>query len=201
MKRILIHIPSTRGLGRSFHSVSNQNIDNGFVDLFVQRYWPPEKENIYGRLEEVFDLAIALAIHGGYDFLFSVDDDIVVPAGGLMRLCENDLPIVSGLYRHRPEHFPDTPIAQRILDPSGPQDSDDRHITTEDLQRAGRLIECTFLSTSVVLIRRDLLPSLEHNMGFDWKMEKRCIEYGVKLYADTTVRCGHIDKTGEPVEV
>lgn len=91
-KRILIAVPTARFIEvETFKSIYDQIIPKGYTVAF--RYFT-------GWDIDLIRNEIARAA-SDYDYLFSVDSDLMFPSDTLRKLLAHDRPIVSGLYIQR----------------------------------------------------------------------------------------------------
>ena len=201
MYKVLLYIPVYRSCAIARAKWHLQK-DKGFeLDLYVMDWTPYPGENAYKNLDEKNELARRIAIIGWYDYLWIVEDDIVLPCNALSRLLEVNADCVVGLYRGRPEHWGTDRLSVRIADPNGPQDADDRPLELKDIPADNPVVRCTGIALGCTLLHRKLFNMLEGVIGRDYEVSKRFQENGVSMLCHTWVRCGHIDKKGEIIEV
>lgn len=134
--------------------------------------------------------------------LFFIDDDVTLPADGLVRLLSHaDAPVVSGLYIQRGEPY--LPVAYRRT-PAGHY----VHITRfadDDLQ------EIDGCGGGCLLIRTDVLRAIEATgePWFDWSMNmsedlafcRRAQQLGYRIALDPSVKCAHLTVSEVTYEV
>jgi GT2 family glycosyltransferase len=137
--------------------------------------------------------AVAAALRGGYEWLFFIDDDVIMPPGTFAKLASHNLDIVSGLYWKRWE-----PIEPAMRWDDG----------KEHRFRMGDLVEVDFAGAGCLLIRRNVLEKMEYPW-FEWatsrpdlpQRERDSDDYffcrkarkaGFKVHVDTGVRCLHV---------
>lgn len=136
------------------------------------------------------------ALAKGFQWLFFLDDDVVMPPDGIHILKASNLPLVSGLYYRR--HDPITPVAIAVT-PQGSQ-----WITGYE---RGKLFPADYVGAGCLLIHRSVLermPSpwfewwrdhkdrpeneqLSEDFAFCYKAKK----LGFQAYVDTRVECLH----------
>ncbi len=190
-KKILIAIPTDKYIkAETFKSI---------YDLEVPYGYKIEFQYFYGyRIDQVRNL---IAEWGKkYDYLFAVDSDIVLPSDTLRKLLYADKDVVSGLY------------IQRIENTHNLELFSDNRIPYEDIKGKG-LIEVKGCGFGCVLIKSEIFRTMEyphflythaldHNDTYseDTYFCDKARSLGYKIYADTTIKCGHIGETTFVVE-
>jgi hypothetical protein len=117
-----------------------------------------------------------------------IDDDIIVPPNGLMRLLGHDVPIVGGLYFARtPPHLP---VCYRHVV--------DNHWVPITEFCAG-LQECDALGAGFMLIKREVFEKMERpwfdfsdRMGEDMWFCEQAKRLGYTILVDADVKCKHL---------
>jgi len=201
MKRVLLYVPLYREISIARESWIRQKAPDVWIDLFIMRYNPFPGENVYKNLEVKNELARRICIESEYDYLFIVEDDIILPDNALELLIKTNVKIISGLYRLRPETAFNNVLSARIYDPEGPQDSDDRYLEIEDIKYWGEIIECWFTCCGCMLIRKDFLIELKGFMKQDVDICQQAKNLYIPIYCHTGVLCGHVDKDGNTIGV
>jgi len=171
------------------------------VDVLVMRWEPYPKQGAYDNLDVKNEAARRAAIVGRYDYLFIVEDDIVLPLDALSKLLSVRAPFVVGLYRGRPENWGTKRLSVRIADPDGPQSADDRPLELKDIPQDNPIVTCTGIALGCTLIARTIFETVEGVIGRDYLLGKRLLEHGIPLLCHTGVRCGHVTAKGETIEV
>lgn len=197
MRRVLLYVPFYRDITVARESWIRQDAQDTWVDLYIERYNPMQGQGAYPNLIIKSEIARQIVIACLYDYLFIVEDDIVLPDDALEKLLTVENPIVVGLHRGRPETWGVCGLCVRVADPDGPQDADDRPLTVDDIKNWGEIINCTTSSQACMLITRELLLKLEGAIGKDYEIGKRLSELYIPLLCHTGVLCGHVDETGE----
>lgn len=124
--------------------------------------------------------------------LLFIDADTIPPQDALYRLLAHDLPVVSGI----------TPIIEMtaLREPYrkwNAVDQDDKHVEPNT-----GLIEVKGVGASFILIRREVFEQLdkpyykfvyeeEDVISEDIYFTSKCIEKGIKTFADTSIICNH----------
>lgn len=146
--------------------------------------------------------ACALALEGGFQWVFFLDDDVIPPNDVFFRLARHNQDIVSGLYYRRQE--PICPVAMKI-DAQGaaqwvtswnPPDS----ILDVDLVGAGcllihrRVLERTPKPWFEWEIGKDepAVPRGRGAMSEDFAFCMNAKRAGFKVHLDTSIRCEHV---------
>ena len=201
MTRVLLYVPSHREIPEARESWIKQKAPDTWVDLFIMRYDPYPDRGPYDNLDVKSERARRMCLEGEYDYLFTVEDDIVLPDNALELLLKENAQVISGMIRCRWETSGDCRLSGRILDIEGPQDSDDRPLELEDIKHWGEIIECTGVSYGCLLIHKDLLGELEGIMGRDYEISKKLYSIKGSLPYHTGVLCGHVDENGNIIGV
>ncbi|MCK4857736.1 MAG: hypothetical protein KAT58_07205 [candidate division Zixibacteria bacterium] len=145
-----------------------------------------------------------------FDYLFSVDDDVVLPQNTIQRLVAHDKDIVAGVYRLK-EDEPHTAVRIPKNGPKWPE-----------ILREGLLTPAIYVSTGCMLIKRVVIermikeyPELEYRRNMhgdrcwafympfvyrdeylseDWAFCQRACDTGFEVWVDGAIRCGHWGK-------
>lgn len=189
-KKILIGIPTNKYIEpETFKSIYDQIVPEGYETEF---------QFFYGyQIDQIRNLIANWAQR--YDYLFSVDSDIVLPSNDtLAKLIHADKDIVSGLYIQRK-------LGEQTLEiyaenaQGGLQNVPYSMLEKPGLARVGA---CGF---GCVLIKGDVFrkmsyPHFVYQSAIDHKNTisedvyfcKKAIELGFEVWTDTTVKCDHI---------
>lgn len=191
MKKILIAIPTAKYIeSETFKSIYDLEIPEGYETTF---------QFFYGyRVDQIRNL-IADWVIKGFDYLFSVDHDIILQKDSLMKLLSHDKDLCAGVYRQRLE-----PQTLEIYDMNY------KNINTVN----GNLIQIGACGFGCTLIKKRVFqqikypqfeyhPALDHKNTFSEDIDfcKKANNLGFKLYADTSVICGHIGQKTFEVEI
>jgi hypothetical protein len=133
--------------------------------------------------------------HGGFTHLLFMDTDMTFPQDTIRKLVLHDKDVVSGLYFER--YAPYRPMVRKRLDDG---------YSLADFTQAP-LIEVDALGAGCMLIKMDVFDKLEKPY-FEYRLTKsgvketflsedivfceRVREAGIKIFCDTTIRCGHL---------
>jgi hypothetical protein len=143
----------------------------------------------------------------GWDWLFFLDSDVILPHDAIPRLMAHRKPIVSGLYYRR--NNPICPVMLRNNPEGG------RTWITE--YKIPDLMEVDFVGSGCLLIHRDVIMAMKPVVGntncnrwFEWKVDREDLdpkermsedfsfcerarkELAVKIFVDTSVQCKHV---------
>jgi len=184
-KKVLIAIPTARYIEpETFKCIYDQIIPEG-VEVDFQYF--------YGyRVDQVRNL-ISDWVVKGYDYLFAVDHDITFSANTLSRMLSADKDLVSGIYVQRNHK-------QKILEVY----NENGRISIENLPD-NSLFKITACGFGCVLVKKEVFvkighPQFEYHVALDHKNTvsedhdfcAKAIACGFKLYADSSIKCGHI---------
>jgi len=191
MKQILIAIPTNKYIETdTFKSIYNLKLPKGYETRF---------ECFYGyRVDQVRNL---IAEWGkNYDYVLSVDSDIVLPPDTLEKMLWLDKDIISGIYIQR---IPGTHTIEIFEDNNGGM----KHMDWKQLEKRG-ITEVAGCGMGACLIKGEVFrgmeyphyhytPALNHNETFseDTYFCKKARESGFKVWADPSIICDHIGQT------
>ena len=135
-----------------------------------------------------------------YDYLFTVEADMVIPTDALSKLLAVDTDVAYGLYCFRNSSSWSAWTALEIE--RGRSLSKDPQIARSI---DGKVIDVAGVGMGCTLIRRNVLEKLDfrtddlhpsvHN---DWLFAVDCQTEGFKQKCDTSVKCGHISLKPQP---
>jgi len=189
-KTILIAIPTNAGIEpETFKSIYNMRVPDGYNLKF---------EYFYGyQIDQIRNLIAEWAKH--YDYLFSIDSDIVVPEDALEKMLAHDKDAVSGVYIQR---LHDRQTVELYYDEAGGQ----ANYTNENLPK-DQLISVSAFGFGCVLIKGEVFRSIEYphfvyysaldhkdTVSEDVDFCMKAKDKGFELYADTSIICDHIGK-------
>lgn len=120
--------------------------------------------------------------------VFFIDDDMVVPPGGLLRLLSHNVPIVGGLYYGRiPPHLP---VVYRHVE-------DNQWVPVTEF--CAGLQEVDAIGAGFLLIQREVLEKMARpwfefsdKMGEDMYFCEEARKLGYKILLDADIKCGHL---------
>ncbi len=186
--------------------VDNSKSDN-FLDK-IKNDFPttvkiPYHESVKVRLAESRNLVRERVLHGDYDYLFCLDQDIVPPKDIIERLIKHQKEIVTGIYYNNYTRTdPNTgQLLQRKLPVAWVKSLHDinKLVTIKkEILESGELIKIDSCGTGCILIHRSILEKIK----FRWEDDKPgvddvffCIDalkLGYGIYADTSIVCEHL---------
>lgn len=189
-KKILIAVPTARLIEvETFKSIYDQNLPPGYISEF--RYFT-------GYDIDLVRNEIAEAAIDGYDYLFSVDSDLIFPSYTLSRMLAHNKPIVSGLYiqrihgSHTLEVYESTPTGGVS------------HIPYGKIKGKG-LVEIKACGFGCALIKTEVIKAVGHpyfvyhsaldhknTVSEDVDFCRKATAKGFSMWADTTIQCQHI---------
>ena len=142
------------------------------------------------------------ALKNGYDYFFSLEQDVIVQPDALKKLLSQNKKIISGIVMNNLPVGNTVKVMPMIyvehkLDSTGLD-----YISTEELSKS-QVIEVKACALGCVLIHKDVLKKItfRYTGGFDDMMFcKDAIDSGFKIYADTSVKPKHLHSSWEGIE-
>lgn len=190
MKTILIAVPTNR-------YVETETMKS-IYDLVVPEGYKTELQFFYGyQIDQIRNLIAEWA--KSYDYLFSVDSDIVLPKDVLVKMLSADKDIISGLYIQRKP-------GQHILElyKSFPDRLGVTNINIEELRGLG-IVEIAGCGFGCCLIKGDVFRSLSYpHFYYKSALDHKdtisediffCVkarDNGFKVWCDPSIVCEHI---------
>ena len=189
-KTILIAIPTNKNIEPdTFKSIYDLIIPDGYETTF---------QYFHGyQIDQIRNLIADWAKR--YDYLLSVDSDIVLPKDSLVKMINHDKDIVSGVYIQRIEHqqIPEIYIKDQYGGLS--------NISYTELKTKTKLFQIDGCGFGCALIRSDVIRSIEYphfyyqsaidhkdTVSEDVYFCMKAIKAGFTIWADPTIRCDHI---------
>lgn len=191
-KKILLAIPTNKYIEpETFKSI---------YDLIVPENVELTFQYFYGyQIDQIRNLIAHWATH--YDYLFSVDSDIVLPNDCLVKMLNHDKDLVSGVYIQRK---PDVEVVEIYRKN---QFGGVSNVPFVQLQPAG-LHEIDGCGFGCVLVKSDIIrkigyPQFVYKSALDHKDTvsedvyfcTKAKELGAKMFVDSTIVCNHIGNT------
>ena len=184
-KRILIGVPTAR-------YVETETMKS-IYDMIVPEGYETELQFFYGyQIDQIRNLIADWMVNGPYDYLLSIDSDIIFPKDTLIKMINHDKDLISGMYRQR---LPDKVIEL--------YDLNQVNIPYDNVPR-DQLIEIGGCGFGCVLIKKHVFqtigyPQFEYRSALkmadtfseDVDFCKKAKERGFKMFADTSIKCGH----------
>lgn len=192
MKRILVAIPTNKNIeADTFKSL---------WDLYVPEGYELDYQHFHGyQIDQVRNLIAEWAKR--YDYLLSVDSDIVLPNDALLKMLSADKDIVSGLYIQRK---PGQRILEVYMDAPG---GGYQNIPPEWIENR-QLSEIAACGMGCALIKSDVFrkldyphfvytSALDHRNTFseDIYFCDKARKHGFTVWADPTIKCDHVGST------
>jgi glycosyltransferase involved in cell wall biosynthesis len=193
-KRILIGIPTARNIEvDTFKSIYDLEVPEGYEVDF---------QYFYGyNVEQVRNLIVHYTLECGYDYLFSVDSDIVLPKDTLTKMLAHDKDMVTGIYIQR---IPGTHTIEVYGVPEG---GGMTHIPYDMIKDKG-LVEVAGCGFGCVLVKRDVMASMSYphfvyqsaidhknTISEDVYFCMKARDHGFRIWCDTSILCDHIGST------
>jgi len=144
----------------------------------------------------------SMALEGGYDALFTVEHDMVIPDNALQMLWAENKPVIYGVYMMR--HGPPRVSAWRAI--KGPGVGMALDIFPDELRKARREVvaKTSGVGLGCTLIRREILEKFEFHRSNSGGHPSPDVPFatdvntaGIQQYSHFGVICGHILPTGE----
>ena len=191
-KRILIAIPTNKNIEvETFKSIYDLEIPDGYTTEF-QFFWGYQ-------IDQIRNLIADWAKR--YDYLMSVDSDIVLPKDTLKKMLAADKDIISGLYIQR---IPNTHTLEAYMDtPSGGV----ANIPYEYIDGRG-IVEIAACGMGCCLIKGEVFRKMEYphflyksalnhrdTISEDVYFCMKARSNGFTVWADESIRCEHIGQT------
>ena len=196
-KRILIAVPTNKYI--------EPETMKSIYDLILPEGYTPDFQFFYGyQVDQIRNLIADWAKH--YDFLFSVDSDIVLPNDCLVKMLAANKDAISGLYiqrktdQHILEVYQDNPHGGVV------------NIPFSSINGLG-IIPVASFGFGCVLIKSEIFRTMEYphfyyrsaidhkdTISEDIYFCQKARSMGFTLWADTSIQCEHIGTTKFVVE-
>ena len=195
--RILIGVPSNRDLSKEFiasllgllRTVGINNV------VFMQN----------GMINQCRDSIVKYAVSKGYEYIFWMDDDMIIPPDAIEKLLAHDKDIVSGLYFGRGNYLP---VMFSIEETKEGEESyfgfdNVREYKDDDLMKVDAIgFGCVLTKVSaLVKVWQDERDGIGKTcfdfiggLGEDLSFGLRCRQCGIETWVDTSIKCGHMGK-------
>ncbi len=155
-------------------------------------------ENPFERLVYNRNLLRQEALDKQYDYLFSLEQDIIPPNEIIERLLRYDKDIITGIY-FKPWTRGKEKIMLAMIWAFHPTDPTKKLNIREDIVMGNHLLKIGYCGLGCVLIRRHILEKIkfryepsEGEAFDDMFFCKDAKEHGFEIYADTAVKCRHL---------
>lgn len=199
MAKVLIH--SAIGIlnEKSYKSILNLDTTGIEADILFTVYNPEdpryndkgqETNNKWGiNVAYKMNKAREIALKHGYDYLFNIEHDVIVPKDalkGLLKYANKDS-CVSGLYRCRKMRNLETPLCCKTKDRKWPK--------YEDIKDR-EYVDLWIIAFGCILIGRNVLERIEFDASIDAGFANKTNELGIRKIVVPSVMCGHMDRDG-----
>lgn len=191
MKRVLIAIPTNKYIEpETMKSIYDLEIPEGYTTNF---------QYFYGyQIDQIRNLIAEWAKQ--YDYLLSVDSDIILPPDTLRKMIAADKDVISGLYIQRK---PDRHILEVYRDDFGPT----INIDYNDIKESG-VVEIAACGFGACLVKSEVIRAMEYphfvyksaldhanTVSEDVFFCQKARQKGFKIWADATILCEHVGQT------
>jgi hypothetical protein len=188
MTRVLLFCPTVK-LGRDTTMAIHGIRFSGALDILFARDNPHGEYNVQNIVQN-YQKAERIIKAEGYDYLLTIEDDILPPPDALEKLIAVDADIAYGVYCFRRG----MPMINIQRDDTGESYSLPRNLKAW-AELFGQIIPCGGLGFGCTLIKRsalDAAPLHSSNGGdADTQLALDARRLGLRQRADTSVLCGH----------
>lgn len=199
--RILMFVPQSREIERSLNSIKAARAympPSHQVDLHFETGAAAAVDGLWDDVTRRYQIGRQMCLDGGYDAMFCVEDDQIIPPDALYKLIMTGADIAYGLCvtRRDPHLWAATIVC-------GPDDGDYMSYDMRpDAMRAawGRTVDVIGCGLYCTLIQRHVLEAIpferrgtrccDFYAAYDWH------KAGFTQKCDTTVLCGHVMDSG-----
>ena len=199
--RILIAVPTYENIyPDTFKSIWDMEkpCETGFE--FVRGYDCASARNNIARLA------------GPYDYVFMVDNDMIIPRSALTLMLEGGEDVVLGYYAHREEPYDGKTNVCRLGEYNytnqyrGVELKSFAQNNVNRIQVHGGGLGCALIKTSVFdKIDYPYFDWINYDSGYvlseDLFFAERCTKAGIPIWCDTRVECGHIFRHAQYTEI
>jgi len=188
VKRILIGAPHRRASDKNVTNFNSLQIPAGFTaDI---------EEPIGHKVADAQNIIIQRAIDEGFNYVFFVEDDNLIPRNALVTLMKHKTDVVGGLYYRK--YLP--------LETAGMHYDTDGTPASIEYEMGDVIHDTLVLPSGCTLIKTDVFKSMEApyykeihvkdrvQVTSDTYICERFREQGIDVITDTNVQCLHIDK-------
>ncbi len=176
-----------------FWGLNKEGLD---CELFVNKFNPWPKSHDQKNKAEKMMMARDKVLEKGFDYLFNVKDDVILPKNALQALLDAGKHSIGGLMREKLKAYNRNDYVAFVLDPKGPQDSDDRPAEHKKDFDFGEIIQVSKMAIGCWLVDRATLAKVEFKLDDYERYFYDCGAKNIKMFVHTGVRCGHVDIDG-----
>lgn len=199
IKTILIAVPTDKYIeAKTFKAIFDLEVPVGYKVDF--------RPYVSNQIDTIRNEIVKETLRDNYNYLFSIDSDIVLPTDALKKMLEADKDMITGLYIQRIE---DTHTVEVYRSTNG----DGRaHIPYELLKGKG-IVEVAGCGFGCVLVKRKVMEGLKypyfvyrsaldhaHTYSEDVYFCKQATDAGFTIWADTSILCDHLGSRTFKVE-
>ncbi len=199
--RTLMVIPQTRRIGVCVASWLKLDFD-GQLDMLVVRGGDDPDAHRYANITRKCEYGRQVAVAQGYDYLWLVDDDMVLPPDALNKLkhqVETGADIAYGFCVWRVP-TPRWSAALKLAEPFDVMTLDDDPERTR--QAWGQVIDCVGVGSYCTLLPRRIFEQITFERRgvhcFDFYLSLDAQAHGWRQVMDLSVVCGHVSLEGRP---
>jgi len=214
VENVLVFTPVYRLEAETVKAIMDQDW-GGSVSVLIQRDNPVAGDDratgVANHLHQ-YQRGRDLFLRGDWDAMLTIESDMTPPPDALTRLVALDADVAYGCYMFRTNGGEIVNVCERYTPHSAPQQARNmgeplnlRGLWSAAV-RAG-VVECSGAGFGCTLIKREVLdavpfePCRNPAAFFDRQWTEQVYRAGYSMLADTGVKCGHIDTTGEVYHV
>ena len=146
-------------------------------------------------------------LNEGYDWFFSLEQDVIPPPGVLARLLSAKRKIITGVYTKEFKKMQDGKLVGRVVRPLlyMIHNGNVAQMEMDDLEPP-RVQEVFSAGLGCMLIHRSVLEKVTFRWDPNFKafddmfFSTDAMKQGFKKYADTSIRCEHLEMSWEGIE-
>lgn len=175
---------------RFFNSIRDK------VPVIRGRYCP----NVYERLIYNRNILRQKVLDEGYDYFFSLEQDVIPPKNVIERLLKHNKNMITGLY-FLPKRKGDEVKLVATAWVLHPTESNKKADLKEEIVMGNHLLKIDLCGLGCVLIHRNVLEKIKFRYDLkegdgvdDVFFCKDAREAGFEIYADTSIKCKHLIK-------
>ena len=169
----------------------------GTLEIYMQS-GEPYRGTPYDRVALKYERARHVALEGGFDAMWTIEYDMIVPKNALQRLSQIDTDIAYGLYcwRYPPYKW----SAYTYLDSQNGISLSEMPDYARKV--SGKVIDVAGMGNGCTLIRRSALEKIPFRRAGhgaqDWYLSLDAHHLGLGQKCDTSLICGHMSTTPRP---
>lgn len=170
---------------------------NSIKDLVPVIRWG-YKPNTYDRIISCRNLLRQKVLDGGYDYLFSLEQDVIPPRNVIERLLSYEKNIISGVY-FKPDIYENYREPVAMLWVLHPDDPNKVLPIRKDIINGNNLIKVDMCGLGCAIIHRKVLEKIRFRYDLadcsctdDIFFSRDSKKQGFEIHSDTAVKCKHI---------